>query len=58
MKLGIKYIGDRVTLWVNHKWPTSGVGHNDAIVDTEAVAWQPSDLPRTHFDRITEHCAQ
>lgn len=28
-----------ITLWVDHQWPPSGIGDNNAIVDTEVVRW-------------------
>ena len=35
------------TLWINHKWPTTGISDNDAIVNAEIIDRQSGNLPGT-----------
>ena len=43
-----------LSLWVDHQRPSSCVGYNDSIIDREAVGGQPSYVPVSDLDRISE----
>ena len=41
-----------------HTLPSSGIGHNDSIVDGKGVSGQSGDVPGPDFDGLTQSAAQ